>query len=175
MDQQQLKHCPICNNDLPVDEFGLCRARRDGRNLYCKCCIRKKVTIARRNLKEYKTTRKRVLQDRYWAQLNAAPIVDISTKRAKQSPVDRIRELIREQPRTQRELRTETKLPKDMIGEVLSVLLLDKHEIKSVWSGDERTYYYVEEKPVVVIQRKPSVLGGFSSVCALMPGKRAVG
>jgi hypothetical protein len=36
-----VKHCPICTQELPISEFGICRARKDGRNLYCKSCIRK--------------------------------------------------------------------------------------------------------------------------------------
>src|SRR5215204_2572423 len=57
----QIKHCPICSQDLPISEFGICRARKDGRNLYCKSCIRHKVTQSRRALKEYKTARKRYI------------------------------------------------------------------------------------------------------------------
>ena len=53
------KHCPICSQQLPLSEFGVCRARKDGRNLYCKSCIRKKVTESRRALKEYRSARKR--------------------------------------------------------------------------------------------------------------------
>src|SRR5882762_8910266 len=53
------KYCPICAQDLPLSEFGVCRARKDGRNLYCKSCIRKKVTDSRRALKEYRSARKR--------------------------------------------------------------------------------------------------------------------
>ena len=57
----QLKNCPICTNELPISEFGICRARKDGRNLYCKSCIRQKVTQSRRALKEYKTARKKYI------------------------------------------------------------------------------------------------------------------
>ena len=56
-----IKHCPICANELPVSEFGICRARKDGRNLYCKSCIRNKVTQSRRALKEYKSARKKYI------------------------------------------------------------------------------------------------------------------
>src|SRR6476659_11518786 len=57
----QVKNCPICTNELPISEFGICRARKDGRNLYCKSCIRQKVTQSRRALKEYKTARKKYI------------------------------------------------------------------------------------------------------------------
>lgn len=175
---QQLKHCPLCNDDLPIDEFGISRARRDGRNLYCKPCIRAKVTIARRNLKEYKATRKRVVKEKYWAQLNAGPtvapvVVRSPKKKLEQSPVERIRELIRKKPRTQRELKSKTKLDKEVIGEVLATLLLWNHEIRSVWIGDERVYFFVEQKPAPVVERKPSVLGGLRSVCALLEQRKA--
>src|SRR6186713_3381907 len=56
-----VKHCPICSLDLRITEFGICRARKDGRNLYCKSCIRQKVTQSRRALKEYKSARKRYI------------------------------------------------------------------------------------------------------------------
>src|SRR5919106_4985058 len=56
-----VKHCPICSKDLPISEFGICRARKDGRNLYCKSCIRQKVTQSRRALKEYKSARKKYI------------------------------------------------------------------------------------------------------------------
>ena len=57
----QVKHCPICSKELPISEFGICRARKDGRNLYCKSCIRQKVTQSRRALKEYKSARKKYI------------------------------------------------------------------------------------------------------------------
>src|SRR6266480_5455343 len=52
-----IKKCPICAKDLPLTEYGVCRARKDGRNLYCKSCIRKKVSESRRAFKAYKTVR----------------------------------------------------------------------------------------------------------------------
>jgi len=173
---QHLKHCPICDNDLPVGSFGICRARPSGRNLYCKPCIRAKVTIARRNLKEYKSTRQRVLKEKYWRELKAAPAPVQQSGKQKQSPVDRVRDLIREQPRTQRELRTATKLHKDVIGEALATLLLWTHEVKSRIEAGERTYYLVEETSApAVVNRKASVLAPFHELRELMPGKRAVG
>src|SRR5687768_15026012 len=43
----QLRHCPTCNLDLPLNEFGISRRRKDGRNFYCKGCIRKRVYASR--------------------------------------------------------------------------------------------------------------------------------
>ena len=54
----EAKACPICSELLPLSEFGICRARKDGRNLYCKVCIRRKVTDSRRALREYKSRKR---------------------------------------------------------------------------------------------------------------------
>jgi hypothetical protein len=40
-----------------LSEFGVCRARKDGLNLYCKGCIRQKIAQSRQALREYKNAR----------------------------------------------------------------------------------------------------------------------
>src|SRR5258705_10863366 len=92
----ELKHCPICSQELPLSEFGVCRARKDGRNLYCKSCIRTKVTQSRRALKEYKAARKRFISQQ--VELSTfldtdRPAVAQSTRSiTKLSPVERVRD-----------------------------------------------------------------------------------
>lgn len=57
----ETKKCPLCpstKGEQPIDNFGICRARKDGRNLYCTSCIRKKVTASRTALREYKKQQK---------------------------------------------------------------------------------------------------------------------
>src|SRR3989440_10435419 len=51
------KRCPRCEESLPLSEFGVCRARKDGLNLYCKRCIRQKISLSRQALREYKKAR----------------------------------------------------------------------------------------------------------------------
>src|SRR6266849_5896015 len=53
----ELKRCPRCEELLPLSEFGVCRARKDGLNLYCKRCIRQKIALSRQALREYKKAR----------------------------------------------------------------------------------------------------------------------
>src|SRR5207302_4250050 len=53
----ELKRCSRCEESLPVIEFGVCRARKDGLNLYCKRCIRQKIAHSRQALREYKNAR----------------------------------------------------------------------------------------------------------------------
>src|ERR1051325_7486982 len=104
----QVKHCPICSKDLPITEFGICRARKDGRNLYCKSCIRQKVTQSRRALKEYKSARKKYISQ----QVEIAELLsgDSSSNghypakaMSKLSPVERVRDAIRRGSRKQTE------------------------------------------------------------------------
>src|SRR5438552_16078208 len=53
----ELKRCPRCEESLRLSEFGVCRARKDGLNLYCKRCIRQKISLSRQALREYKKAR----------------------------------------------------------------------------------------------------------------------
>src|SRR3954470_7730703 len=46
------KNCPRCNNNLPIGEFGISRARRDGRNIYCKRCNRERTNSSRQAARE---------------------------------------------------------------------------------------------------------------------------
>ena len=58
------KWCPQCSAILPLNSFGICRARKDGLNLYCKACIRKKVQRSRRLLREFvRNKRERILRE----------------------------------------------------------------------------------------------------------------
>src|SRR6185312_3935266 len=123
------KNCPICSLDLPVSEFGVCRARKDGRNLYCKSCIRKKVTDSRRALKEYRSTRKRYVSPTLSDQLTVAQFnndggVATSYPRLlhKLSPVERVKEAIRKGALTQKEIRKATGVGDDEVGEALANL-----------------------------------------------------
>src|SRR6266851_3974752 len=112
------KHCPICCQQLPLSEFGVCRARKDGRNLYCKTCIRKKVTESRRALKEYRSARKRYV-GQPGSEHAGMPFLDDSPSSvnyprmlSKLSPVERVREAIKKGARTQKEIAQETRLGK---------------------------------------------------------------
>src|SRR6188508_2606959 len=113
----QVKNCPICSKELPISEFGVCRARKDGRNLYCKSCIRHKVTQSRRALKEYKSARKRYISQQIeMTEMMAGDSVSApypSKSVSKLSPVERVRDAIRKGSRTQREIAQQTKLGKD--------------------------------------------------------------
>src|ERR1044071_4408551 len=182
----QVKNCPICSNELPISEFGICRARKDGRNLYCKSCIRQKVTQSRRALKEYKTARKKYISQ----QVEIAELLsgDPSTNghyhakaMSKLSPVERVRDSIRRGSRTQREIAQETKLGKDEIGDALATLVLWTHEIRTQVVDNTRLYFLNEAETTTVDDgprlpaRKRDVPSSFSCLPGLMPGRNQEG
>jgi hypothetical protein len=182
-----VKHCPICSQELPISEFGICRARKDGRNLYCKSCIRNKVTQSRRALKEYKSARKRYISQ----QIEITELLSGDSSVAGQypsksisklSPVERVRDAIRKGSRTQREIAQETKLGKDEIGDALANLLLWTREIRTQVVDNTRMYFlndsaestYLEDGPPLPA-RKRDVPSSFSCLQGLMPGKNPEG
>ena len=182
-----VKHCPICSIDLPIAEFGICRARKDGRNLYCKSCIRQKVTQSRRALKEYKSARKKYISQQVQiAELLSADSSGNTQYQAKVmsklSPVERVRDAIRRGSRTQREIAQETKLGKDEIGDALANLLLWTHEIRTQVVDNTRLYFLNDSVETATLDdgprlpaRKREVPSSFSSLQGLMPGRNPEG
>jgi hypothetical protein len=183
------KNCPICTQDLPLAEFGVCRARKDGRNLYCKSCIREKVTNSRRALKEYRSARKRyvspTLPEQAWSTQSggaATPPASYTRLLSKLSPVERVREAIRKGARTQKEIAQETRLGKDEIGDALANLLLWTREIKTQIIDNNRHYFInesadmpIREEALNLPTRKGDVPSSFSTIQGLMPGKNPEG
>jgi len=183
------KHCPICSQQLPLAEFGVCRARKDGRNLYCKSCIRKKVTDSRRALKEYRSARKRYvsqpLLDTADALLNESGNASTMFPRvlSKLSPIERVREAIKKGARTQKEIAQQTRLGKDEIGDAIANLLLWTREIRTQTVGNTRLYFISEATEALqasqetsnLPQRKRDVPSSFSALHGLMPGKKPEG
>src|SRR5712664_797474 len=118
----EAKLCPICSQVLPLTEFGICRARKDGRNLYCKGCIRQKVTESRRALKADKSVRQQYLTQRVLEPGTEFPDETEKLSDRKQyvahqvsttTPVERDSDAVRNGARTQKEIARETKLGKD--------------------------------------------------------------
>lgn len=153
MQTPNIKHCPICTKDLPSSEFGMCRARKDGKNLYCRTCINAKVATSRLALREYKAARKRYLPEL----IETYDAINGNAKAIfKMSPVEKVRDAIARGFRTQRQIANETKLGKDEIGDALANLLLWTKEVVTRTDGDQRLYFIrgVQEQP----KRKDCVL-----------------
>ena len=180
------KNCPICSQQLPLSEFGVCRARKDGRNLYCKSCIRKKVTESRRALKEYRSARKRYVShpqtETSTLDLDSHSPASYTRLLSKLSPVERVREAIRKGARTQKEIAQETRLGKDEIGDAIANLLLWTREIKTQIVDNNRLYFInesaelpIREEALNIPRRKSNMPSSFSAVQGLMPGRNPEG
>lgn len=183
------KNCPICSQQLPLSQFGVCRARKDGRNLYCKSCIRKKVTESRRALKEYRSARKRYVSQPLSEQSATSSLDGDSPSSggytrllSKLTPVERVREAIRKGARTQREIAQETRMGKDEIGDAIANLLLWTREIKTQIVDNNRLYFInessalpIREEALNIPRRKGDVPSSFSAIQGLMPGKNPEG
>jgi len=151
MQTLDLKHCPICEKDLPVSEFGLCRARKDGKNLYCKSCIREKVKQSRIGQKNWRQVQKERRAKAVEALLN--PTIEAP---GIVTAADRVFEAIANGARTQHDIAVTTKLSKDEIGDAIANLLLWAKKIETKVVEDRRLYFIREviEQP----KRKDCVL-----------------
>jgi len=180
----ELKKCPRCEESLLLSEFGVCRARKDGLNLYCKRCIRQKISLSRQALREYKKVRVKhggsATTDRSRLTLNNKTALSsrrIARMLRKLSPADRVREAIRCGAHTQKEIAQVTKLPKDEVCDALANLLLWTREIRTQIVRHQRMYFVNESledlaKAQAEARRKRSLNPSFSSVGELMPGRK---
>src|SRR5205809_2537814 len=180
----ELKTCPRCEESLPLSEFGICRARKDGLNLYCKRCIRQKIALSRQALREYKNARSKhgVTAGSSRSRVTVEAKLGFSPRRIarmlrKLSPADRVREAIRCGARTQKEIAQTTKLPKDEVCDALANLLLWTREIRTEVVRHQRMYFVneaLEELAKVqgTAKRNRSLNPSFASVGVLMPGRK---
>jgi len=146
--EEEKKLCPRCEESLPLSDFGACRARQDGLNLYCKQCIRQKIALSRQALRDYKKARGKhnsgVASGH--SQVTLDTKTSLSSRRIarllqKFSPGDRVREAIRCGAHTQKEIVQVTKLPKDEVCDALANLLLWTREIYTKIVRHQRLYF----------------------------------
>lgn len=121
--------CPICNQDLDVNGFGICRARKTGRNLYCRSCIREKSSQSRARLEEMEAARK---EGRPAAPLPLADSVVFGTA------LTRVRMAVRNGAHTREEIESVTGLSMDEVCDALAKLSPELR-FKRV---DDEAYFY---------------------------------
>jgi hypothetical protein len=176
------KHCPRCGEDLPRSEFGVCRARKDGLNLYCKKCIRQKIRLFRQAVREYKKAQLKHMRSvrpeqsiasrRYSDQIGYRLTRHAARLLRRGTPCDRVREAIKRGAHTQPEIARATKLPKDEVCDAIAELLLWTGEIRTQVVRTQRMYFVNETEQPKKPQPGRKPLNSFSSIGVLMPGAK---
>jgi hypothetical protein len=159
----ETKHCPICEKDLPLSSFGACRARSDGKNLYCRDCINAKVTASRVGKKNWR----QIQRDR------KAKALEVVTEKQKSSIEGRVIEAIALGFNTQKLIANHTGLRIDDVGDIIANLLLWKDRITTELSGETRRYFLIPEPREV--ERKQNSVAVRSLTCfgPVMRGRTA--
>jgi hypothetical protein len=130
-----MKLCLHCK--LP-GEFGICRARKDGLNAYCKGCIRDKVYASRKLKNEMKLNRK----------LMRSPPPVVERKPEVMSPtigaaIKRVTAALVIGYHTREAIKAATKLPMDHVCDALAILSSNS-EIKFKRVDGEARFYPIE-------------------------------
>jgi 5-methylcytosine-specific restriction endonuclease McrA len=98
-----VKKCPSCGESLPIESFGIDKKRRDGKNVYCKSCIRIKSSESyfrtweksRERKSKYQKTDKGKEYGRRWYRQNKE-MRDAQIKEYQKKHPERYREYARE-------------------------------------------------------------------------------
>lgn len=144
-DQQEtgVKHCPRCSQDLPLTDFGICRARKDRLNLYCRDCTREKVRAQRAMLKTI-PRRKR----------NKVAIGTKEWVRRGRDAQDRVLRAIDAGAKTQASIRELTILSVDQVSDAIADLMFPADNrprigfmLRSIpeasWDSEHNIYYRI--------------------------------
>lgn len=123
-----MKTCGTCKSELSIDAFGVNRANSDGRNIYCKDCVRTTRAAARARLIEFKRRNDHLLPPK-------PPVIAVGT------PLTRVRAAIKLGAHTREEIKKETKLGWDELCDALAILNCDHRSIRCERvNGDARFY-----------------------------------
>lgn len=126
------KECGRCHQQKAINCFGICRARKDGRNHYCKPCILDIVHQHRDRKREMKRAR---IEVRTRAEERAIKdIQDFERKPNVISPIlhtclSKVRYAIRDGYKTRQEIKAATGLTSQQISDALAILMFEEETI----------------------------------------------
>jgi hypothetical protein len=124
-----MRHCPRCDQSLPLESFGICKARKDGLNLYCHSCCRNAVSAQRKVVREMKRNRE---AGRKNSPIDYPRIV---------LPEMKVLRAIRRGARTQLQIARQSRLPFDQLGDALAELILIQGKVGTKVIGERREYF----------------------------------
>lgn len=152
-----------------MSRFGICRSRKDGRNLYCKRCISQKVAESRQKLREYKAAKK-ANRTVTLPLFDVVPPVVVPVRCL--AADDRVKAVMREGARTLQEIAKRAQMDIDLVDVTVATLVLQKAARLTNVANDVR-YYCLRELPLAPIARKPmQIAQGFSRLQGIMPGRK---
>jgi hypothetical protein len=174
-----LKRCPRCEGSLPLSEFGICRARKDGLNLYCRWCIREKINAGRQALREMRAARRAAITAENSKRRPVTPSPPRLIGRPKLSsgphrislkfsPGQRVVKALQWGPLQFNDLAHAARVSRDELSDVLpSVMLWPSDKLQKVHSKNgtgPRVYFLlseneVEEPKPTLPQREPRSYG----------------
>ncbi len=144
-------YCPRCDQKLDENQFGISRARPNGRNLYCKICIRKLVYASRQALRERDRARKQALTGK-------RPPAQPSLKFIL-SPDERVMEALKHGAKTHYELERCADVLREDLGLILARLLVDQRMIGTRVEQGRRLYFIREvQSKAPIIEPKSEAL-----------------
>ena len=138
---QRLRFCPMCDAMIPITEFGISRARKDGLNRYCRPHTRQQVYEFRQRHKGYRQAE----WQRKNAALTAARQNSVEPEPAlPPSTTDLVFEFLQQHGEaTQKQIHNSTKLALGAIDIALTELLITRRVISTRALSDHTRIYFL--------------------------------
>lgn len=136
------KFCPKCEKKLWIKCFGISKARKDGRNCYCKECALAKVHEFRQRIRAMKAAireRKAVIET-----LERKP--NVLSEAASESVLEKVRNAVEAGCATRDQIQANTKLDWDDLGVALAELTFERGVLRIERVGSKREFHLAELK-----------------------------
>ena len=174
--------CPLCPEESgpqPIANFGICRKRKTGRNLYCKTCINKKVGKSRVRVRDYHASRKKLLAAAEESGADTTFVRDAFDLRDFKRPLtQRILSAIElghhSYENIDRAVRVVGRESEYAFGDAIAELLIWRRQIRYEGADDARMYFLREAEPVVERRDSAASFSTLGGICApVIRGKAA--
>ncbi len=158
----ELKRCPRCPEQgrlewHRVGDFGVCKARPDGMNLYCRVCIREKIYASRVARREYLKARQAAggkVPAAVQRKANMRAAKDERWVRRVKDKSERVLRALEAGARTQGQIKHLTLLSVDEVSDVLADLLFPPDDVPRIriellsaaeesWDSENWSYYKI--------------------------------
>ena len=129
MPARRKKFCPHCRNNLPIANFGECKARPDGLNCYCKQCALDKVHVFRQRVRAMKA-----------AQKEQKKLIEALERKQAVPSLAKVRNAVKAGCATRDEIQATTQLDWDQLGDALAELTFERGVLRIERVGSKRKF-----------------------------------